>query len=118
MNSSFLTKNLAKLSLAINITLTVIFWLWCIGTSDPIFFNLMQAYTFIDADAIKIIVTVICAISIIRSITAYEARVIQFIQADLLKEILEEVKSSGRRKRMDEIDKEKDMKVDFDNIKI
>lgn len=118
MNSSFLTKNLAKLSLAINITLTVIFWLWCIGTSDPTFFNLMQAYTLIAADATKTIVTVICVIWIVRSITAYEARVIQFIQADLLREILVEVKSSGRRKRMDEIDVEKDMKVNLDNIKI
>ncbi|EIZ9117499.1 TPA: hypothetical protein ACJI8J_002000 [Kluyvera georgiana] len=118
MNTSFLTKYLSKLSLIINLVLTVMLWFWCIGTSNPDFFNLMQAYTFLPADTIKVATTIIFVIWVIRSITAYEAKVIQFTQADLLKQILSELKSSERRNKMNEIDKAKDRKVNFDDVDI
>lgn len=119
MNSSFLTKHLAKLSLIINLALTVMFWLWCIGTSDPLLFDLIRNYAFISVDAIKVVVTILCAIWIIRSITAYEAKVIQFVQADLLKEILNELQSSRELKRANDKENMKDdINIDFNRINI
>lgn len=117
MNSSYLTKHLSKLSLVINLALTVMFWFYCIGTSDPLLFNIIRNYIFISYNTVKIIITVACGIWAIRSITAYETRVIQFIQADLLKEILKELQSSRKLKRMDDADTMKDaIKIDFDKV--
>jgi hypothetical protein len=58
MNTSFLTKHLSKLTLAINLTITILIWFWCIGTTIPTSFD-TAAYTFLPADTIKIIITII-----------------------------------------------------------
>ena len=118
MSSSFLTKHLSKLSLVINLTLTVILWLYCIGTTDPTLIYIVQSYAFISMNAVKVIITTACGIWIIKSITAYEFKVIQFVQADLLKEILLELQLSRKSKEIDKVDSIKDdVKIDFDNVK-
>ncbi|WP_152562848.1 hypothetical protein [Serratia sp. Ag1] len=65
----------------------------------------------------KIIITVACGIWVIRSITVYEAKVIQFVQADFLKEILKELQSSRKLKQIDNADTVKDViRIDFDKV--
>lgn len=119
MNSSFLTKHLSKLALVINLTVTTMIWLYCIGTTDPLFISLIQSYAFVSVEALKIIITVICGIWIIRSVTAYELRVIQFVQADLLKAILMELQSTRKSKQIDNADTMMDdIKIDFDKVKL
>jgi|GEM_PF-900727 len=93
MNSSYLTKHLSKLALTVNLTVTIMVWLYCISTNNPTLISLIQSYIFLDINTVKVIITIVCAILVIRSITAYESKVIQFVQADLLKEILMELKS-------------------------
>ncbi len=94
------------------------FWFYCIGTSDPLLFTIIRSYIFIGYDTVKIIITVACGIWVIRSITVYEARVIQFIQADLLSGILKELQSSRKQKEIDVTDTMKDdIKIDFDKVK-
>lgn len=118
MNSSYLTKHLSKLALAINLTVTVMIWLYCISTTDPLFISLIQSYAFFSVNTIKIAITVICGVWVIRSITAYESRVILFVQADLLKAILMELQSARKSKQIDNIDAMKDdIKIDFDKVK-
>lgn len=117
MSSSYLTKHLSKLSLAINLTLTALLWLYCISTNDPTLFFIIQSYVLISMNTAKIVITVICGAWIVRSITAYEARVIQFIQADLLKGILNELKSSREQRTGDSRDAMEDsMKIDLEKI--
>lgn len=119
MNSSFLTKHLSKLSLVINLTITILVWLYIIGTNDPLLINFIRSYALIGMDSVKIIVTVVCGIWVIKSITAYEAKVIQFVQADLLKSILKELQSSRKAKEIDEIDSFRDGKsIDFRDVKL
>lgn len=115
MNSSYLTKHLSKLSLVINLAITAMFWFYCIGASDPWLLNIIRVYLFVPVsyDAVKIIITAVCGIWTIRSITVYEARVIQFVQADLLKGILKELQSSRKLKQIDDMDA---VKIDFDKV--
>ncbi|AUU91038.1 hypothetical protein C2U55_19310 [Enterobacteriaceae bacterium ENNIH3] len=118
MNSSFLTKHLSKLSLVINLTITILVWLYIIGTSDPLLINLVRSYALISMDSAKIIITVICGIWVIKSITAYEAKVIQFVQADLLKSILKELQSSRKAKEIDKMDSLRDdASIDLRDVK-
>ena len=81
MNSSYLTKHLSKLALTINLTITIMIWLYCISANDPSLNYLIQSYVFVSANTIKVIIPVICGVWVIRSITAYESRVIQFVHA-------------------------------------
>jgi hypothetical protein len=74
MNSSFLTKHLSKLTLAINLTITILIWLYFIGTDNPSWYSILQGYAFISFDTAKIIITVVCAAWIIKSITSYELK--------------------------------------------
>lgn len=115
MNSSFLTKHLSKLALTINLTITIMIWLYCISANDPSLNYLIQSYAFVSANTIKVIITVICGAWVIRSITAYESRVIQFVQADLLKAILMELQSS---RKSNQVDKKDDIKIDFDKVNL
>lgn len=117
MNSSFLTKYLSKLTLTINIILTVITWFYLIGTDNPIWYSIIQSYAFISFDTAKIIITVICIIWIVRSITDYELKTVLFTQADIQKEILKELRALRNSKEMHNADTAGDnFRIDFDKV--
>ncbi|MEE7301319.1 hypothetical protein Q0T58_06900, partial [Escherichia coli O18:H14] len=117
MNSSFLTKYLSKLTLTINIILTVITWFYLIGTDNPIWYSIIQSYAFISFDTAKIIITVICIVWIVRSITDYELKTVLFTQADIQKEILKELRALRNSKEMHNADTAGDnFRIDFDKV--
>lgn len=115
MKSSYLTKYLSLFVLIVNLSLTLLFWFYIIGTNDTWWIALIQSYAMIDVNTAEIITTVLCALWAVKSITAYETRVVQFIQADLLKEILMVLKSSEKTKRIDAVND--DALIDFSRIK-
>ena len=117
MNSSFLTKHLSKLTLAINLTITILIWLYFIGTDNPSWYSILQGYAFISIDTAKIIITVVCAAWIIKSITSYELKTVLFTQADIQKEILKELQLLRNGKQMNNADAMKDdFRIDFDKV--
>ncbi|MGE2346926.1 hypothetical protein [Enterobacter asburiae] len=117
MNSSFLTKYLSKLTLTINIILTVMTWFYLIGTDNPIWYSIIQSYVFISFDTAKIIITVICIVWIVRSITDYELKTVLFTQADIQKEILKELRALRNSKEMYNADTAEDnFRIDFDKV--
>lgn len=96
MKSSYLTRYLAMFSMVISIVLAVLIWFYIIGTNDPIWIGFVEEHLFINANVFKIISTIICVFWVIRSITFYEFKIVQFAQADYLKAIFEELKKQNR----------------------
>lgn len=105
------------LTLTINIILTVMTWFYLIGTDNPIWYSIIQSYVFISFDTAKIIITVICIVWIVRSITDYELKTVLFTQADIQKEILKELRALRNSKEMHNADTAGDnFRIDFDKV--
>ncbi|WP_312926810.1 hypothetical protein [Pseudescherichia sp.] len=114
MKSSYLTKNLAQITLTINVVVSVLIWFCIIGTDNPSLFAFAESYS-VDLNTIKIVASVVLGLWIVKSITSYETRIVLFAQADYLKAILEELRSQKKAKRMDELDDMKnEYRINFD----
>jgi hypothetical protein len=92
-------------------------WFYLIGTDNPIWYSIIQSYVFISFDTAKIIITVICIVWIVRSITDYELKTVLFTQADIQKEILKELRALRNSKEMYNADTAEDnFRIDFDKV--
>ncbi|EHK3257845.1 hypothetical protein J3Z87_003753 [Escherichia coli] len=92
-------------------------WFYLIGTDNPIWYSIIQSYVFISFDTAKIIITVICIVWVVRSITDYELKTVLFTQADIQKEILKELRALRNSKEMHNADTAgDDFRIDFDKV--
>lgn len=116
MKTTYLTKFILRTILTINILITVLFWFYCIADNGLNQYELLSVFA--PTDTNKIIATILCVAYLLISVVMYEFVIVQFDQADTLKEILKELKFTRELKKMDARDSTKDeAKIDFSKVR-
>lgn len=116
MKTTYLTKLILRSLLTVNIIITVLIWFYFIATNSLNEHELLNVFA--PTDANKVVATILCIAYLLISIVMYEFVIVQFDQADTLKEILKELKLSRELKKMDDMESAKeDAKIDFSKVR-
>ncbi|WP_369790816.1 hypothetical protein [Rouxiella sp. WC2420] len=116
MKTAYLTKLILRTLLTANIIITVLVWFYFIAENSLNQHDLLNVFA--PTDTNKIVATILCIAYLLISIVMYEFVIVQFDQADTLKEILKELKLSRELKKMDDMESAKeDARIDFSKVR-